>query len=63
MQSLMPDGSVTYWPEWASTVPQSDWTEEQSKWMAAHQERVLEMQRRLGQIPPALTHQKSAHEA
>lgn len=47
MQALMPDGSVIDWPEWASNTSQSDWTEEQSKWMAAHQQRVLDMQKEM----------------
>jgi hypothetical protein len=45
----MPDGSVIDLPEWIQTIPQSSWTEEQSKWMAAHQQRVIELQRRADQ--------------
>lgn len=47
MQALMPNGSVIDWPEWASTTPQSDWTEQQSNWMAAHQRGVLDMQKEM----------------
>jgi len=47
MQALLPDGSVINWPEWAQTVPQNCWTKDQVEWMAAHQQRVLDMQQSL----------------
>jgi hypothetical protein len=47
---LMPDGSSRPIPHYLSKS-QSEWTEEESKQHAALQQEVLEMQRKLGQIP------------